>query len=425
MRSQPDRAAYGAHRQTARHALLAVCFALACTLPAAADVFHLKNGGTVEGELIEQTDIGYRVRTSVGIITLPLDAVDRIESTETPFAEYDRRRDELADTAAAHFELAEWCRSVDLRAERRRHLMRAIELEPDFVPAREALGYVRINGLWVDGRSEPASQPAAESAPATQPATAPATPEEEERLIQSIQTEWYRRIRAIRQHLVESSTERLALEGRRRILEINDPLAILPMTRVLSAGNRVSREVLVAALSQFPLDEATLNLSMIALADDDAIVRRAALLELQRRSDPRVIPQFREALYTDNDHLIRRAAVALGMLDAKEAVLDLMEVLTAQRRRLVEVPVTQYFLNTTRAFDRQTTLSFGGFTTGRYRPAIGINLGPSAFPQQTTLERREVTVFRTEVLEALRTITGQNFGFEAAEWRRWHEEQHP
>jgi hypothetical protein len=36
---------------------------------------------------------------------------------------------------------------------------------------------------------------------------------------------------------------------------------------------------------------------------------------------------------------------------------------------------------------------------------------------------RDVTVFRTEVLEALRTITGQDFGFEHAAWRRWYEER--
>jgi hypothetical protein len=38
---------------------------------------------------------------------------------------------------------------------------------------------------------------------------------------------------------------------------------------------------------------------------------------------------------------------------------------------------------------------------------------------------RSVTVFRTEVMEALKRITGQNFGFDAVAWRRWYEEQLP
>jgi hypothetical protein len=33
---------------------------------------------------------------------------------------------------------------------------------------------------------------------------------------------------------------------------------------------------------------------------------------------------------------------------------------------------------------------------------------------------RWVTVFRTDVLEALRRITGQNFGFEQDQWREWY-----
>ena len=33
-----------------------------------------------------------------------------------------------------------------------------------------------------------------------------------------------------------------------------------------------------------------------------------------------------------------------------------------------------------------------------------------------------VTVFRTEVLEALKRLTGQNFGFEHEQWRLWYEE---
>ncbi len=34
---------------------------------------------------------------------------------------------------------------------------------------------------------------------------------------------------------------------------------------------------------------------------------------------------------------------------------------------------------------------------------------------------RWVTVYRTEVLEALRRLTGQDFGFEREPWQRWYE----
>lgn len=391
-------------------------------LPAAlADVIHLKNGGVVEGDILERTETTYRVRTSVGTVSLPVDAVERIEPRESPLVEYARRKAQAADTPADQTALAEWCESVGLGAERRRHLQRAIELDPDYEPARLALGFVRIGGLWVDGRAPEKPSPA--SAPASAPAASrPADSEEDARLVAAVQSDWFRRIRAIRSNLLEGSSERLLAEGRRRILEIRDPLAILPLTRVLSTGPRAAREVLVEALAQFPQDEATLNLAVLALLDDDEGVRRRALTELLRRQDPRVIPQFREALYTNSDKLIRRAAIALGTLQAAAAIPDLIDVLTAQRRRIVEVPV--YIASYERSFDTISSISLGGLTSVRYRPSIGVVFNPSVFAD-TALAERDVTVFRTEVLEALKAITGQNFGFDAAAWRRWYEEQNP
>ena len=36
---------------------------------------------------------------------------------------------------------------------------------------------------------------------------------------------------------------------------------------------------------------------------------------------------------------------------------------------------------------------------------------------------RMVTVFRTEVLEALRRMSGENFGFDRGEWQNWYAAQ--
>ena len=54
----------------------------------------------------------------------------------------------IADTAAAQWELAQWCREHKLSAEREVHLRRVIELDPDHVEARRALGYSKIDGQW-------------------------------------------------------------------------------------------------------------------------------------------------------------------------------------------------------------------------------------------------------------------------------------
>ena len=68
-----------------------------------------------------------------------------------------------------------------------------------------------------------------------------------------------------------------------------------------------------------------MNLAVLALIDPSESVREPCVAELVRRHDPRVIAQYREALHSDSDAIIRRAAYALGRLDAKVAIPDLIE----------------------------------------------------------------------------------------------------
>jgi hypothetical protein len=396
---------------------------------ARADVFHLKSGGCVEGAVISKDKDRYTVRTLVGTVTIPADAIERIEEQPTILDEYLRRAKDTPDAAKAHVDLANWCEENGLKAAQRKHLKQAIELDPDCEPARVALGYVRVGEMWVDGRT--AADQRAQGADEKKAEAADTGPSDEEmKVVAAIQAQWTTQIRAIRRHKLESSVERLAEEGRKKIVEIRDPLAILPLTRLLSDGSWACRDALVEVLSHFPQDEATMNLSVLALADSDADIRRRALIELLRRNDPRVVPQFRRALYTDSDALVRRAAIGLGNLQAAAAVPDLINVLTT--RRVVSVEgrahhaVDAYFRNYIDVYNTPTLIALGRSTEIRYRPtlalpAVGMNY---VFPPMVQVDR-DVTVFRSEVREALVAITGADFGFDAAAWRRWYEEQQP
>lgn len=389
--------------------LAAIC--LAAILPTLhADIFHLKTGGTVDGQLLGTADDQYRIRTVVGTVQLPASAVESIEPKETPFTEYDARVKDTPDTPEALTALAQWCQDHELRGEARRHLLRAIELNPDYRPARRALGYVRVGALWVDGR-----------AGGRRERGAPEEPKETEgqRLVRAIRSQWYRHIRAVQSTFLEGRPEKSFAEGRTRILAIKDPLAILPLADVLSRGDTNARTLLIEALAAFPQDEATMNLAVLALTDLDTDIRRTAVTELVRRRDPRLASEFRRALQTDSDTLVGRAAYALGELKAQDAVPELIPFLTAIRKRWVEIPARDYFYVWPEVFSSGTALSLGG-SGGMIltQPEIGVVY----YPDQLTSawEYRQVTVFRTEVLEALRKITGQNFGFDRDEWQRWY-----
>jgi hypothetical protein len=317
--------------------------------------------------------------------------------------------------------LADWCGQRGLRAERHTHILRVLELDSDHTPARQALGYVRVGRFWVDGRAVPA-QPGRGAAARE----ARRQQEEQEKLIGAIRAQWFQQIRAIKTVLLESPGGQDVQEGRAKILRIRDPLAILPLARELSEGSRLCRELLVEALGRFPHDEATMNLAVLALVDADDDIRTAALRQLRQRDDPRVPAQFREALEGE-EWLIRRAATALGALGTREAVPELIDALTAQQRKLVEVPVHGYINALPRVFSGTAQVVIGGTTTVICSPGVGIALDASspAVGVHSEWRMRDVTVFRTEVLEALKQITGQNFGFNTADWRRWYEEHQP
>lgn len=402
-------------------AALAGVIVAGVAMSARGDILHLKNGGSIEGAIVERDERSYKVRTLVGTVTVPVEAVVRIEEKPSVLDEYVQRREQVADTPAAQVELATWCEERGLKSARRVHLKRAIELDSDYEPARKALGFVRVGGIWVEGRGLERPKSPGEEKKADR---RDAADKDNDKVVAAIQSQWNVRIRAIKNNKLMSGVERLVRDGRAQIVQIQDPLAILPLVRVLSNGNRACREALVEALSHFPQDEATMNLAVLALIDRDKDICRRALLELKRRNDPRVIPQFRRALFSNNDELIRRAAIGLGAMEATSAVSDLINLLTAQRRKMVEVSTRSYFLDYPITFDTPTVIALGQVSQIRHNPMLGIpSIGAGMVFVDRDYQMRNVIVFRTEVMEALKRITGENFGFDAAAWRRWYEEQ--
>lgn len=380
-----------------------------------ADIYHLDTGGSISGQLIDVDGDFFHIRTLVGEVRVPIASVTEVEQAETPFDEYDQRRAAAADTAEAQTALAKWCAEREMSSERRKHLERALAHDPDYAPARRALGYVRVGDLWVEARTVVGHTPRRE---------APAA-DEAERLAQAVQIQWTRHIRAVQRSCLESDSSERVAEGRKRILEIDDPLAILPLVRVLSAGPAAERRLLVEALAGYALDEATMNLAVIGLIDPDDDVRQLAVSELIRRKDPRVLREYRRALHTASDIVVMHAAEALGRMKDAVAVPDLIELLTARRRRPVIVKMNDYFALWPYAFSgARQSIRLGGLSYGSdIYPTLGYYY--LADEVINDWQYRTVTVFRTEVLEALRDITGVDFGFEREQWRRWYREQQP
>jgi hypothetical protein len=258
------------------------------------------------------------------------------------------------------------------------------------------------------------------------PPEAPIDEAEQQRIVTKI-GEYTRQLRAIKRSYLDvgegGKAERLFKRGRQRVLALDDPLAIGPLARILSRGNTRTRELLVEALSGFDDDEATMNLVATALLDPAEDIRLQAARVLSKRSDPRIVSDLRTALRSDEDEVVCNAAVALGVLRAREAALDLVNLLSFKRKVTMRIP----------RGDIVSAIQ-GSYISGiRYRvargvaqaePIIGVLTTGSAASYHPKKVRVTATVYRTEVQEALIAITGQNLGFDADKWRRWLA-QHP
>ena len=130
-----------------RRAIVVLALAAA---PVFADEVHLRGGGRVTGEIIEQTEESITVDIGGGTLTVRMSSVVGIEKSVSPMQEYRARAAELpADDAEAWRELAGWATGNALASQATDAWNHVVEILPDDEEANRALGRVRLDGRWV------------------------------------------------------------------------------------------------------------------------------------------------------------------------------------------------------------------------------------------------------------------------------------
>jgi hypothetical protein len=348
----------------------------------------------------------------------------------------------VSATAQAEYDLALWCEQNKLNDLARLHFEAALVADKLFVPAHKKLGHVFHAGYWLSrddlnavqglvkykGRwvstEEKAKHQAAEAATATQ-------------------ITWIRRIKILRQAIVNGPEDRRR-EAEAQLMAIRDVDAVSPLLRVFGNDEPEMRILLAHVLSKIPGKEATFALVKVILAEPTEAVRPVIFDKLKARDDPAVVLQLVRALTSADIQVINRAAWTLANLEAVEVVPRLIPALLSFEQRIVIPPV-----------DSNTVLFSGmsGLVPIAHSPnfnnmafmtppvvsagaiAYGVTSGPTYGPGMTSLavggpaggltirapEPRVVTyTYRnTEVLAALQKLTGQDFGYDIASWKRW------
>jgi hypothetical protein len=134
----------------------ALLFGLLSLAPAWADTVYLANGRKFENVVAETTETEVKIRMPGGSLSLPRSHVLRVESSDSAFSEYLRRKESIRRTATAAdwLALARWAKSQGLEQGAREAALAAASLNPRLegvAPLLRAHGFVLDEQLdrWI------------------------------------------------------------------------------------------------------------------------------------------------------------------------------------------------------------------------------------------------------------------------------------
>lgn len=397
-----------------------------------ADVITLKTGGEIRGEVLGESRATARsnyisIRTLSGAtVTVARDEVDTVTRRRPVVEEYETRRRSTGDTVDDHWNLSEWCRERSLAKERESHLTRVIELDPEHVKARRALGHFQHDGRWTTRDELMASRGYVKHKGKY------VLPQELE-LLEQEQREseeekaWYKRVRMWHGWLESDRPERQS-EGVAQFKSIADRDAVPALVRYFAEDSRETFRLLyVEVLSRIRDEKAIGPLVLQSLKDESRLVRDSAVTAALRIDRQKALPAYIRALKNDLNVIVNRAGTALAQVGDETAVPELIEALVTSHRYRVLVP------------DKNQV---GFRSDGGPAPATGtVPLPPDVAallatgqlpygvqvqeqqPPGHELRSKAVLVRRDEqnpsVLTTLQLLTGQDFGYNEAAWRSW------
>jgi hypothetical protein len=422
--------------------LCAICWGALFILNVAslgrADTLTLRTGAVVRGRVLDATAaLGHRPSSKaereqaarlVAVSTLTgarlvFDAPDVAIVSKRPFVleEFEMRKRHTGNDVDSQWQLAEWCKSRGLRAQREDALRAILVLDPDNVPAHQGLGQSKRDGQWRSYDEEMRARGFVKF-------EGKYVAQQEVEILKKLHQrkrqdqDWLEKVRSAVRSLGSTDPER-----RRRasdmLLKITDTEAIPALNRVLlSSRDDGLRELYVHIMSGIPEPTTTTpHLVDVSLFDGSKQVRVAAqeaILEHPRNATAAGL--FARQLRNADNEIVRRAGLMLEKIGDPAVIPQLIEAIVTTHG----VPQ--------RVVDNSNTygMNHGGGPTGGLPPDLFTKLATGVYPgaQVVTPDGSLPNVktvmvdheFRNaEVLSALQSITKQSFGYDKDAWRRW------
>ncbi|MCA8994677.1 MAG: HEAT repeat domain-containing protein [Planctomycetaceae bacterium] len=416
--------------RTMRTKFLVLLLVLASPLTGRADVIRLSQGGEFRGEFAKATQLDESapatLETLDGIhITVAREDVAFSKARSRVVEEYYSKVRDADGSVESCWLLADWCRTHNLGDERAEQLRQILALEPDHEEARRILGYRKYNGKWMTRDEFMASQGYVQHKGKW------ITPQERDlrektEAQREAESVWYPKVRLWVGWLanVDVHKQQAALA---EFQQLKDPTALAALRNSMENHRDARiRKLYVNVLANLPDDAGAFGLIERCLFDADTEIRYFARNALKPSHYEAGLPLLVKALRSDENVVVRRAAVLLGDANNKQAIPALIEALVTTHIVQTQVPV-----NNGVSFGQSGNgnVSVLGPGQGTLPPDVALAARTGNLPYGANVQRQgfqryqavnvRVDVTNIEVLDALEKLTGKNLGFRERDWQLW------
>ena len=314
----------------------------------------------------------------------------RIRQTEL---DYIKPGPQYPDTVEGQLALARWCRTMQLPEQRVRHLERIIELDPDHAEARLALGYQKVEGEWKTRDEIFKDKGMVKDDSGRYRVPQQIEDIKRKRDQEKTRKEWFKKINMWRRW-IDSDRNQEALA---QFQKINDPMAVPALHKQLQDETVESmRKMYIEAMARIGSPDAWQVLIGCSLDDADEEMRQTCLDYIEKQTGTGAVGTYIKRLRSKENYMINRAASCLAQMKDPSSIRPLIDALVT----LHSFQVTPASGNMNPTFGNSPqggTFSFGG--------------GAPKFEDRM--------VQNTSVRDALASLTGQDFGYDQAAWKRW------
>jgi len=260
----------------------------------------------------------------------------------------------------------------------------------------------------------------------------------------SAYTERLKEVRLIEIKYLRANDEKLFQAGREKLLAIEDPAVVKPLVQVLYGDNVRYRGLLLELLAAHANRGSKLArayLQEAAVGDNSGSNRQRAVVNLKGLSGEPATDRLMAHVAQDKVPVLRdRAATALASMDEKRAIWLLVEQLVTEETRVtggeirdaqvaLDIRTQQCDAPTFRTYQITAAVGGGGLGGGPGVAQFTLELPQVAVVDVATTiamgDRRimptvqRVRIQHPEILAALKTLTGKDFGYNQPAWQLW------